>query len=363
MAFLDNQQTWAPYQDTKDCSLGFCSLYCPQWCYMVFPPPPPMEFPREGSGANFSPLVIAIIGMLASSFLLISYYVLASKYCSNPDSRRRRRSQHDPHEEFDDSRNPSRNEPLPVATSGLDEALIKSITVCKYKRGDGVVEGTDCSVCLSEFQEDESLRLLPKCSHAFHLPCIDKWLKSHSSCPLCRAGVVPITSLSPQSPLPALESIPNHSSSRENRQESDTIVDVDDLERGEEEPSLGNDAVVSKFPLRAPHDLNGPHERDTIIEIRDEEIRPIRRSFSMDSCHDCISIADELMMNMGDIDDGHCHFPMDVGSSKHCGEHRKNNNRSRVLHSVKKPTAMKRSSSCGRLLTRQGRGRNVDFLI
>lgn len=333
---------------------------------MVFPPPPPLEFPREHSGANFSPLVIAIIGMLASSFLLISYYILASKYCRNPNSLRRRRSQRDPHEEFNDSRNPSRHEPWQVTASGLDEAAIKSITVCKYKRGDGLVEGTDCSVCLSEFREDESLRLLPKCSHAFHLPCIDKWLKSHSNCPLCRAGVVPNTSLPPQLPAPAPESIPDHASSRESQHESDeVVVAFVDLERGEEEPSLETGAVASKSRLVPPHELNGSHERDTIIEIRDEKIWPIRRSFSMDSFQGHVSIADASLMRMEEVGDGDCHFPMDVESSEHCGgEHRKNNNRGRVLlHSVKNPTPMKRSSSCGRLLTRQGRGRTVALLI
>lgn len=44
-------------------------------------------------------------------------------------------------------------------------------------------------MCLSEFQEEERLRMLPKCSHAFHVACIDTWLKSHSNCPLCRAEI------------------------------------------------------------------------------------------------------------------------------------------------------------------------------
>ncbi|GAB2211129.1 hypothetical protein Droror1_Dr00016421 [Drosera rotundifolia] len=46
------------------------------------------------------------------------------------------------------------------------------------------------TVCLTEFEEGEDLRLLPMCSHAFHVFCIDTWLRSHKNCPLCRAPVV-----------------------------------------------------------------------------------------------------------------------------------------------------------------------------
>lgn len=77
-----------------------------------------------------------------------------------------------------------------ITTVGLQQSVISSITVCKYKKYEGLIEGTECSVCLNEFQEDETLRLLPKCNHAFHLPCVDTWLRSHTNCPLCRANIV-----------------------------------------------------------------------------------------------------------------------------------------------------------------------------
>ncbi|KAJ6395900.1 hypothetical protein OIU77_021039 [Salix suchowensis] len=47
----------------------------------------------------------------------------------------------------------------------------------------------DCAVCLLEFEDDDYVRTLPVCSHAFHVDCIDIWLRSHANCPLCRAGV------------------------------------------------------------------------------------------------------------------------------------------------------------------------------
>lgn len=77
-----------------------------------------------------------------------------------------------------------------IRTPGLNQSVISAITVCTYKKGEGLIDGTECSVCLSEFEDDESLRLLPKCNHAFHLTCIDTWLRSHTNCPLCRAPIV-----------------------------------------------------------------------------------------------------------------------------------------------------------------------------
>ncbi|XP_078442765.1 TOXICOS EN LEVADURA 4 [Wolffia australiana] len=48
----------------------------------------------------------------------------------------------------------------------------------------------DCAVCLSEFKLHDQLRLLPSCRHAFHASCVDTWLRSSRSCPLCRASIV-----------------------------------------------------------------------------------------------------------------------------------------------------------------------------
>ncbi|KAI4330189.1 hypothetical protein MLD38_028492 [Melastoma candidum] len=77
-----------------------------------------------------------------------------------------------------------------INTIGLDRSVVASITVCEFKKGDGLIDGTECTICLGEFEEGEDLRLLPKCSHAFHVHCIDTWLRAHRNCPLCRAPIV-----------------------------------------------------------------------------------------------------------------------------------------------------------------------------
>ncbi|KAH9533131.1 hypothetical protein CY35_18G035200 [Sphagnum magellanicum] len=55
-------------------------------------------------------------------------------------------------------------------------------------------EHRECAVCLSDFEEEDDLCLLPGCKHVFHQDCIDVWFQSHSTCPLCRASLVPKTS-------------------------------------------------------------------------------------------------------------------------------------------------------------------------
>ncbi|XP_057425176.1 E3 ubiquitin-protein ligase ATL6-like [Lotus japonicus] len=50
-------------------------------------------------------------------------------------------------------------------------------------------EPLQCAVCISDFNSDDTLRLLPQCNHVFHPSCIDAWLSAHSTCPVCRANL------------------------------------------------------------------------------------------------------------------------------------------------------------------------------
>ncbi|GMH14656.1 hypothetical protein Nepgr_016497 [Nepenthes gracilis] len=76
---------------------------------------------------------------------------------------------------------------------GLDKSVIDGFptfvysAVTELKMGKGSLE---CAVCLSEFEDQETLRLLPKCNHIFHPDCINAWLAAHITCPLCRANVL-----------------------------------------------------------------------------------------------------------------------------------------------------------------------------
>ena len=75
--------------------------------------------------------------------------------------------------------------------AGVEQAFIDTLPVFSYGSIRGLKDSADCAVCLTEFAEDDRLRLLPKCKHAFHLECIDTWLLSNSTCPLCRRSLLP----------------------------------------------------------------------------------------------------------------------------------------------------------------------------
>lgn len=285
MGSVGNPRNWPPYDSYRDCSLGICSIYCPQWCYIIFPPPPPFEPRNDDSGTNFSPLIIAVIGILASAFLLVSYYTIISKYC-----KRRNQNHLNPTSEFDANQNQMTHDQWQLAT-GLDESVIKSIAVLKFVKGDGLIEGSDCAVCLSEFQENESLRLLPKCSHAFHVPCIDTWLRSHSNCPLCRSNLT-----TPTPPSNSQTSSNLNISSLEFQRRNETVLVVEERERG-----YRDEVVVVSFVNGLASTPKHPFQ-DLDRENGDQEFR---RSVSLGSfsCQPNLLISDILKINDDDYDD------------------------------------------------------------
>lgn len=52
------------------------------------------------------------------------------------------------------------------------------------------VVSSSCSICLGDYKESDTLRLLPHCDHLFHLACVDPWLRLHSTCPICRKSSI-----------------------------------------------------------------------------------------------------------------------------------------------------------------------------
>ncbi|KAF9679020.1 hypothetical protein SADUNF_Sadunf07G0096600 [Salix dunnii] len=260
-SYDDCFQQVCQYKDDKE----DCGSYCSSFIYVA-------SSPHKKLGK----IALAMILLSAITCVLFSCYAIYAKFI-RPRRRRSTQLEDEAGEEerieirdqvVDEDQGPVVDHPIwYIRTVGLQPSVIGSITVCKYKSGDGLVEDTECSVCLNEFQDDETLRLLPKCTHAFHIPCIDTWLRSHTNCPLCRAPIITNTAIT----APSQANIDDTSSGDE------TGIEVleEDQESGREmEGGDGGVRVVTQEESELQSgNLNG----------EEDGIQPLRRSVSLDS--------------------------------------------------------------------------------
>jgi len=142
------------------------------------PPPPP---PDKITTLKFDKSMAIVLIILIGVFLILGFLSVYTRQCAEQRMRGR----------FDLS--------IPIAGShrrhrGLETEIIETFPTFVYSTVKGLKIGRatlECAVCLNEFQDDETLRLIPNCSHVFHSQCVDAWLVNHSTCPVCRANLIP----------------------------------------------------------------------------------------------------------------------------------------------------------------------------
>uniref|UniRef100_A0A1J3EA37 RING-type E3 ubiquitin transferase n=1 Tax=Noccaea caerulescens TaxID=107243 RepID=A0A1J3EA37_NOCCA len=126
---------------------------------------------------------------------------------------------------------------LSTAELGLSKELREMLPVVVFKESFSVMD-SQCSVCLGEYQAEDKLQQIPVCGHTFHMDCIDLWLTSHTTCPLCRLTLIP-------------------SQSHQSQQEA---------EEEEEDPPLQSlstrDGEVSNQPPESQQENHGNDEQD-----------------------------------------------------------------------------------------------------
>lgn len=79
----------------------------------------------------------------------------------------------------------------PPENTGLDPFIIRSFPVLHYSSATMKNHGTECAICLSEFSDEDTVRLITVCRHPFHSSCIDLWFALHKTCPVCRCELDP----------------------------------------------------------------------------------------------------------------------------------------------------------------------------
>jgi len=155
------------------------------------PPSTATTATTASSGTRISPAVLFIIVVLAVLFFISGVLHLLVRFLIKyPSSSASAQSNRHPEISTSDALQRQLQQLFHLHDSGLDQAFIDALPVFQYKEIVGLKEPFDCAVCLCEFSEKDKLRLLPMCSHAFHISCIDTWLLSNSTCPLCRGTLL-----------------------------------------------------------------------------------------------------------------------------------------------------------------------------
>ncbi|KAM7470611.1 hypothetical protein LguiA_008794 [Lonicera macranthoides] len=286
-------QICKPFCDPKTNLDGACPFSCISLCHptcnsslLYQQSAPPLNLPSPSDDeitkkTHEFPLSFKIsLAILIFAFFLFCCYAIYKCYTvwcrsRNRATQRRNQENQETREEFiEEDYGPVVDHPIwYIRTVGLQPSDISAITICKYKKGEGLVEGTDCSVCLSEFQEDETLRLLPKCNHAFHIPCIDTWLTSHTNCPLCRAGIVKPATGSPSPELSIGDPAPAE----------ETQLGVSNNEFGSEREIEGPELGIRVEEEEEISEIPKAEVGDSGNNLELNEIQPMRRSVSLDS--------------------------------------------------------------------------------
>ncbi|WCJ19584.1 RING/U-box superfamily protein [Euphorbia peplus] len=136
-------------------------------------------------------VTVLLIGVGSAALVVTIYHCIVTGWCK--------------HEEVENVEE-NRAEVGGGANHFNENTMAELIPAFKYEKGMGLGGENDeetCAICLSEYEEGEELRRLPECMHSYHVSCIDMWLNSHSSCPVCRTDAV--------SPQLQLQSIVLHS--------------------------------------------------------------------------------------------------------------------------------------------------------
>lgn len=66
--------------------------------------------------------------------------------------------------------------------------LESGAAAAKVGAGDSSSSRANCNICLGPYEAGETVRTLP-CLHQYHQPCIDRWLRSKGTCPVCKHPV------------------------------------------------------------------------------------------------------------------------------------------------------------------------------
>ncbi|GAB2277510.1 hypothetical protein Dimus_012217 [Dionaea muscipula] len=203
--------------------------------------------------SSFNPSMGVIIIILIVVLLFMGFFSIYIRHCTDPSSTlpsvggarfsvsaRSRRAQR-----------------------GLDAAVIDTFPTFAYsavktlKIGKGALE---CAVCLNEFDDDDTLRLIPQCDHVFHPECIDAWLAAHPTCPVCRTNLL----LQPAGDSSTTHDIPPPEWNQNQIGVEDVVLDVNQQDHHQQQQQVDQVEEESEFDREKNESMELPLKPEVI---------------------------------------------------------------------------------------------------
>ncbi|RAL52126.1 hypothetical protein DM860_014953 [Cuscuta australis] len=179
--------------------------------------PPPSQY------VSPPPITLLLIAFLLVFFFLGIFFVIFCKYCIQSlwHNRVQAGSPVGPEGHGD--------------MLGIDPKIVESFPAFSYSSVKDYRKekyGLECAICLVEFEDESVLRLLTSCNHVFHQECIDLWMESHKTCPVCRQALDSPVKYTPYSPALSLGNGPDENFQEDERMACDmhSIIDIHDRE-------------------------------------------------------------------------------------------------------------------------------------
>jgi hypothetical protein len=146
---------------------------------------------------NICIIIVIIVLILIFGFLINVFFgelclrpcIRKIKYYWNRN-RNRNRNYYDDYENDDnDTDNDDANYENNTINNNINYSIINiNDLLIKYNNSDNSDNKESCSICIEEFKNDTDNKIILKlkCEHLFHKECLDPWLNTNKSCPLCR---------------------------------------------------------------------------------------------------------------------------------------------------------------------------------
>uniref|UniRef100_A0A2N9I394 RING-type E3 ubiquitin transferase n=1 Tax=Fagus sylvatica TaxID=28930 RepID=A0A2N9I394_FAGSY len=162
--------------------------------YAPFPIPSLPPQPPTTAPPTLTPLALVFLSLIALILLLALLYgifTMCSAFC---------KCHSNSHDLAEQDSQPSSN----GLQSGLDPKFIQDflsnlqsagvdpmtiqlfqMPLYDYDHGLHAMQSEYCTICDSDFQDNEAVKAIPFCNHMFHPDCLETWLSSNVTCPEC----------------------------------------------------------------------------------------------------------------------------------------------------------------------------------